>query len=72
MFYRGKIIEFQRDVFHANPSLFSEGDKPHPYNQLTSKEIRIIDKNRFLYYNDRGYKVLEIWENDYKNDPDGV
>ena len=33
-----KMIEFNGDVFHANPNIFNETDTPHPYyKNLTSK-----------------------------------
>lgn len=66
LFYRGKIIEFNGDLFHANPAMFDENSNPHPYNKtITAKEIWEHDKVRMEYFEDKGYKVLEIWESDY-------
>ncbi len=62
LFYKGKIIEFQGDLFHANPNIFSEFDCPHPYQRnLMAKEIWQNDKNRILFYKSKGYQTLEIW-----------
>jgi len=66
LFYKGKIIEFQGDLFHGNPSLFENTDCPHPYNKLTQLELRNIDQKKIEFYNSKGWEVLEIWENDYK------
>lgn len=66
LFYRGKVIEFQGDLFHGNPNLFEETDTPHPFKELTVAELREKDIHRINYYHSKGYEVLEIWEHDYK------
>lgn len=69
LFYRGKIIEFNGDLFHGNPVLFEDYECPHPYRpNHTAQELREIDQKRYKYYEDRGYQLLVIWENDYKTD----
>jgi hypothetical protein len=72
LFHYGKIIEFQGDVFHGNPALFEEEDTPHPFNDLTTKELRLQDEIRFEYYRSRGWEVLEVWENDFKTNKEKV
>jgi hypothetical protein len=73
LFYRGKIIEFNGDLFHANPRQFTESDTPHPFNkQITAKEIWAHDKRRIEYFESKGYNVLEVWESDYKTNKQGV
>lgn len=68
LFYRGKVIEFQGDVFHANPKIFAETDKPHPFRKhITASDIWKIDQMKHEYYVSKGYKVLAIWESDYLN-----
>lgn len=68
LFYRGKIIEFQGDVFHANPLLYESNDTPHPFNRaITSSEIWDIDKARLDYYKTKQYNALEVWELEWKN-----
>lgn len=70
LFYRGKIIEFNGDLFHANPSRFTATDTPHPYNKsITAKEIWDNDNLRLEYYKSKKYKVLVIWESEYRQNP---
>ena len=71
--YEKKIIEFQGDIYHGNPKLFNENDKPNPFKKnLTCKELWIDDENRKKYLESLGYSVLVIWENDYKKNSDLV
>jgi hypothetical protein len=73
LFYRGKIIEFNGDTFHANPARFKENDHPHPYNKkITAKEIWEYDKIRLDYYVSKSYNALVIWELDFKQRPQEV
>jgi very-short-patch-repair endonuclease len=60
------IIEYNGDIFHANPKMFGPNDKPHPFNNLTSKEIWEKDKSRYLILKSEGYKVITIWDTDFK------
>lgn len=39
-------IEFNGDIFHANPKIFKEEDKPIFFNDLTSKQIWDKDKEK--------------------------
>ncbi len=67
LFYKGKIIEFHGDIFHGNPDLYNNDSYPHPFRKnTTASELWVKDKNRKLYYESKGYVVLEVWENDYK------
>lgn len=73
LFYRGKIIEYNGDLFHANPDLFESSDKPHPFRKnMTSADIWVIDNARIDYYNYKGYKSLVVWENEYKTKKEEV
>lgn len=73
LFYRGKIIEFNGDVFHANPKLFKATDSPHPFRkQLTAAEIWEHDRARVEYFKHCGYQVLEVWEHDWKQNKQEV
>lgn len=68
-----KIIEFNGDIYHANPSIYKETDRPNPFRQnLTSKMMWDKDIIKKQVAEEKGFKVLIIWENDYKNDPDKV
>jgi hypothetical protein len=60
-----KIIEFFGDFWHANPIYFKSSD----VNKFGIK-IRDIwkrDSSRIKYFKSRGYRVLIIWEYDWKN-----
>lgn len=67
--YKDKIIEFNGDIWHANPKLFNENEKPNPHSSLTSKDIWNYDKEKIKAAEKIGYKTLIVWENDYKNNP---
>lgn len=73
LFYKGKIIEFQGDVFHANPKKFVAESTPHPYNRkITAQEIWDNDALRIEYYISKGYQVLEVWELEWNTNKLGV
>jgi len=73
LFYNGKIVEFNGDVFHGNPTLFLDEDCPHPFNKtITAKQLQENDNNRYKYFNNLGYEVLVIWETDYNNNKEKV
>lgn len=62
-----KIIEYNGDMYHANPKKFKENDTPHPYRKTkTSLEIWESDKNKLSVANDNGYEVLVIWDSEYR------
>jgi very-short-patch-repair endonuclease len=61
-----RIIEFNGDVYHANPSLFLESDRPHPFKELTAKELWILDDIKNDIAKANGFEVLVIWESEYK------
>ena len=61
------IIEFYGDIYHGNPNIFKKDDKPNPYKELTCQELWENDKQRKKYLCNQGYKVYEIWEQDYHN-----
>lgn len=63
-----KIIEFNGDVYHANPEFFDKDDYPHPYNKTEkSKHIWARDKGKLKIANKFGFDVLTIWEYDWKH-----
>jgi len=65
--YKNKIIEFNGDMWHANPRLYKKNDKPNPYNNLSSKEIWNYDNKKINEAKKEGYEMLIIWEIDFKN-----
>ena len=62
-----KIIEFNGDIYHGNPSLFKENDTPNPYKkETTSKELWEFDKTKKEVAESEGFEEIIIWENEYK------
>jgi len=59
-------IEFFGDIYHGNPNIFNENDKPNFfYKNLTCKQIWEKDKKRINFIEDNGFKILIIWEEEY-------
>jgi G:T-mismatch repair DNA endonuclease (very short patch repair protein) len=66
-FNQKKFIEFNGDVYHANPEKFKSNDTPNPFlREKTSKEIWDLDKNKLDVALSNGFQVLVIWESEYK------
>lgn len=62
-----KIIEYNGDMYHANPKKFKKSDTPHPYRKnKTSLEIWESDKNKIEVSKNNGYDVLVIWDSEYR------
>lgn len=62
-------IEFNGDIYHGNPSIFKEDDKPLLFlgEDKTAKEMWENDSYKNSIMEDRGYQVLVVWEKDYNN-----
>lgn len=72
-YYKGKIIEYKGNTIHANPMMFESTSKPHPWQKnLTAKEIWKKDSDREKILIDRGYKLISVWEKEYKEDPEST
>lgn len=68
-----KIIEFQGDIFHANPKIYESFDNPHPfYKDKSSLDIWESDKFKKEDAEKDGFKVLYVWESEYINDKEGI
>jgi hypothetical protein len=67
MFYQDKIIEYNGDFWHANPLVYGS-DFSNPYNKLTQQQILEKDKDKLRVAEESGYKVMVVWECDYKKD----
>lgn len=68
-----KMIEFNGDVFHANPNIFNETDTPHPYyKNLTSKDIWEKDQQKINFAIKHNFDVLIVWEKDYRENQKDV
>ena len=70
-FYNGRVIEFNGDLWHANPKKYKEDDKPLETkffgNTITAKDIWNKDAKRLEEIKELGYEVLVIWESEYRN-----
>lgn len=64
---KNKIIEFNGDMYHANPNIYLAEDCPNPFiKKLTAKEIWDKDEQKINIAKLRGFDVLIIWESEYK------
>jgi hypothetical protein len=65
--YKNKIIEFNGDIFHANPKIYNENDFPNPYNKkINAKTIWELDNVKLNLIKNMDYDILIIWEKDYE------
>jgi G:T-mismatch repair DNA endonuclease (very short patch repair protein) len=65
--FKNKIIEYNGDYWHCNPSIYS----PTYFNKRihqTAQEKWIKDKKRIEDLKNMGYIVLVVWEHDFKNE----
>ena len=67
------IIEFQGDYWHCNPKQYDESYF-HEVKNLYAKEIWEYDKNKkdFVCKELNNPIYLQIWESDYKNNPEKI
>lgn len=72
--YRNKIIEFNGDLYHANPIKYEPEDKPfskiHALTdriEWTAEQVWNFDIYKNKVATDHGYDVLVIWEHDAKH-----
>lgn len=66
--YKNLIVEFNGDIFHANPQKFNANDLVPPQKRYKAHEIWERDKNRTNFLKQLGYDVVVVWESDYKRD----
>jgi len=60
------IFEFLGDFWHGNPSAFPP-DYKNPINKKTMKQLLVETKERIKTFEDNGFKVVYIWEKDYRS-----
>lgn len=70
--YKNKIIEFNGDLWHANPDLYEANDILKIMENKTAQEIWDKDEARLNYLESQGYDVLVVWEKDYREDKNSV
>ncbi len=57
------IIECDGDYFHMNPNKFKANDKCFK-NGMTAKEKWKLDSNRTKELQEKGFRVIRLWENE--------
>lgn len=62
--YKDKIIEYNGDYWHANPN-FYESDYLFKGDVLAS-DIWEKDRRKQIFAEQKGYKVLTVWDSEYK------
>lgn len=56
-------IEYNGDLFHANPSMFGPDDEPIPFNKIKSKVIWERDEERIRLLKEKyNIETIVIWE----------
>ena len=60
------VYEFFGDYWHGNPKRFNK-KKVHPFIDKTFGELYDETKARISRLEEAGYKVVYVWENDYKD-----
>lgn len=67
--FNNKIIEYNGDQYHANPSKYGPNDMTHPYRKgkgYTAQDIWNKDKQKIDFAKSQGYEVLVIWDSEYR------
>lgn len=72
--YRGKMIEFNGDLYHANPIRYSPDDKPFAgmhdlidRREWTAEQVWNFDAYKNKVATDHGYEMMVVWEYDAKH-----
>lgn len=63
---REKIIEYNGDLYHANPEIYKEDDCPNPfYKTKTSQDIWDRDLMKQQLAESYGFEVFVVWDSEY-------
>ena len=61
-----KIIEYQGDFYHGNPSKFEANDTPHPFRKnIKASDMWLSDKKKKDIAIQNGYDVLYVWDSEF-------
>jgi hypothetical protein len=60
------VYEFLGDCWHGNLNVYHQDATPHPYSNLTTKELNSNTMKRLDAIKSIGYNVIFIWEADYR------
>ena len=68
-----KVIEYNGDLYHANPKLYEKNDTPHPFRKnLKAVDIWNKDTQKYEDIKNYGYNILIIWDSEYKKNKDEI
>lgn len=68
-----KMIEYNGDQYHANPSLYEANDYPHPFRKnITAQEIWNKDERKMKVAEEKGFQILTIWDSEYRRNKQNV
>lgn len=66
-------IEYNGDIYHANPKMYSPSDIPRGRgNTKSALEIWERDKTKNEVLRQQGYNVVIVWESDFQKHPDDI
>lgn len=65
---KNKLIEYNGDYWHANPSIYTE-EFYNKTSKMSAKDIWNKEKHKDCVAKENGYEVLKVWETDYKKNP---
>lgn len=62
-----KIIEYNGDMFHANPKIYESNDNPHPFRKkLTASQIWEKDNIKKKLAESHGFEIFYIWDSEVR------
>jgi len=67
-----KIIEFNGDIWHCNPNIYNNDNKPFCYEKIDLNDIWNFDREKLKIPEKQGFDILVIWENEYKNNKEKI
>lgn len=68
-----KIIEFNGDIYHGNPKIYESTDFPNPFKKdKTAQDLWDYDAKKKEIAGLYGFKVLTIWESDYRENKENI
>ena len=78
--YKNKIIEFNGDMIHANPSIYLPNDLPlarfkksftNRYD-WTAQMLWDYDASKKILADSKGYTILVVWDSEWKKDKENI
>lgn len=66
---RKLVIEFYGDYFHCNPRIYTDPNFFNTTIHMTAAEKWKYDYRRLAAFRKNGYKVLIVWEQDWRKQP---